>query len=64
MFRPFARMRIRLDVGGSHLPLLDEGLMHLLAMPSCSLLPIRHGALIHSIAHELRNEMLTSSESA
>src|SRR5713226_4749933 len=40
---------IRLHLKARHLPLLDEGAMHLLALLSCSLLPIRHSALIQSI---------------
>jgi len=39
-------MRISLHLRGLHLPLLDDGVMHLLTMLSGSLLPIPHGALI------------------
>src|SRR5438128_1291880 len=49
IFLPFARMRIGLHVMDIHLSLLDDGVMDLLAVLSCSLLPISYRAFIQSV---------------
>jgi hypothetical protein len=49
IFLPFARMRIRLHMMGLDLSLFYDGLMHLLAVLSCSLLPSSYRAFIYSI---------------
>jgi hypothetical protein len=49
IFLPFARMHIGLHVMGLHLSLLDDGVMDLVAVLSCSFLPIRYRAFIPSI---------------
>ena len=46
---PFARMRISLKVMDTDLPLLDDRMMDLLAVLSCSLLPICYRTFIQSL---------------
>ena len=49
ILHPFTRISSACTCIGSTLPLFDDGLMHLVAMLSCSLLPIRYGAFIQPI---------------